>query len=83
VRMSRTVKKITIFVHNPREVEKRTEFEETVSSLLEVHPEARLTWLQSSASWSTEDGAMGDEHVLTCVAEYDVGPPSKPAGKRR
>jgi hypothetical protein len=40
--MSRTVKKITIFVHNPREVEKRTEFEETVSSLLEVHPEARL-----------------------------------------
>jgi hypothetical protein len=38
VRMSRTVKKITIFVHNPREVEKRTEFEETVSSLLEVKP---------------------------------------------
>lgn len=72
---------VRIFAANPRDQATIAELEKVVTSHLELHPESKLTHLQSSASWSTDDGTMGDEHVLTIVAEFEIG--DAPPAKRR
>jgi hypothetical protein len=72
-----------IFVADPSSPEQVTRLQEELRSHLEVHPETRTTWLQSSASWSSEDGTMYADHVLSCAAEYETAETQRKSTRRR
>lgn len=67
-------RKTIIVVCDPRDSDQRGDMEAEIGRLLAAHPDARTTWLQSSASYSRDEpspGTMEDAHVLTCVLEWD------------
>jgi len=78
------MKKIIIWVCNPVREQSVRQLREAVDSHLEIHPEALLTWLQSSASYADTDGNAADEHVLTCISEHEVSElPAKQSKQRK
>lgn len=61
--------KVTIVVCDPTDKAARVRASAEVEALCAAHPEARTTWLQSSATKNLTPHSTMAEHVLTCIIE--------------
>lgn len=65
-------KKVDLLVCNPINKEQLAAAKKQVEGILASHPDAKTTWLQSSASRTLEGGILAAQHVLTCAIEYNT-----------
>lgn len=69
------MRRCTIYVGDPADGESLNRLRESVDKILSDHPEARLTWLQSSASDGKIVGGaaalLEARHVLSCAVEFE------------
>lgn len=65
-------KKVDLLVCNPINKDQLAAAKKQVESILASHPDAKTTWLQSSASRTLEGGILATQHVLTCAIEYSI-----------